>query len=109
VTTDGCKASASEIVDVFYDVRMPGAFTPNGDGVNDLFRVPPSVPVTVRQLAVYNRMGLLVFYTTNGSLGWDGNYNGHPQPSGVYVWYVEYNDPLTKKVAMKKGTVVLVR
>ena len=109
VTSEGCKASATEIVDVFYDVKMPGAFTPNGDGVNDLFRVPPSVPVTVRQLAVYNRMGLLVFYTNNGGLGWDGNYNGHPQPSGVYVWYVEYDDPLTKKVAMKKGTVILVR
>ena len=109
VTTDGCKASASETVDVFYDVKMPGAFTPNGDGVNDLFRVPPSVPVTIRQLAVYDRMGLLVFYTTNTGSGWDGNYNGHPQPTGVYVWYVEYNDPLTKKVEMKKGTVVLVR
>jgi gliding motility-associated-like protein len=109
VTTDGCTASASETVDVFYDVKMPGAFTPNGDGVNDLFRVPPSVPVTIRQLAVYNRTGLLVFYTTNGGSGWDGNYNGHPQPSGVYVWYVEYNDPLTKNVEMKKGAVVLVR
>lgn len=109
VTADGCKASASERVEVFYDVRLPAAFTPNGDGHNDVFRVPPSIPVVIKRFAVYNRAGGLVFYTTNAGEGWDGSYRGHPQPAGVYVWLVEYDDPVTRAVGEKQGTVVLVR
>jgi gliding motility-associated-like protein len=109
VSTNGCKASATEIVGVFYKLAMPGAFTPNGDGRNDLFRVPPSVPVTIQRLAVYNRLGALVFATANVSVGWDGNWNGHQQPAGVYVWELVYENPLTKRIEMAKGTVILVR
>ena len=109
VSSDGCKASAAEIVGVFYSVQMPGAFTPNGDGRNDLFRVPPLIPITIRQLAVYNRQGLMVFSTSNVSVGWNGAYNGHPQPAGVYVWELVYDNPLTKKTESAKGAVVLVR
>jgi gliding motility-associated-like protein len=109
VTTDGCTASATEVVKVFYDVRLPAAFTPNGDGHNDVFRVPPGIPVTIRRFAVYNRQGLMVFYTSNVALGWDGTYNGKVQPAGTYVWFVEYDNPLTKAVGEKQGTVILVR
>lgn len=109
VTTDGCKADATEKVEVFYDVRMPAAFTPNGDGHNDLFRVPPRIPVVIRRFAVYNRQGEMVFYTTKVGDGWDGTYRGHPQPAGTYVWFVEYNDPVTRAVGEKQGTVALIR
>lgn len=109
VTVDGCRATATENVDVFYDVRLPAAFTPNGDGHNDVFRVPPGIAVTIRRLAVYNRQGGMLFYTTNVAEGWDGTYHGHPQPAGTYVWFVEYNDPVTRAVGEKQGTVVLVR
>ena len=88
---------------------MPGAFTPNGDGHNDIFRVPPSIPVNVRRLTVYNRLGAMVFATSNVSKGWDGSLGGKTEPAGVYVWVIEYDNPLTKRVEMKKGTVVLVR
>jgi len=108
-TTDGCSASATEKVNVFYDLQLPAGFTPNGDGRNDLFRIPPQIPVTIKKFAVYNRQGAMVFYTTNAGVGWDGSFDGRPQPAGVYVWYVEYNNPLTRKVGEKQGTVVLVR
>jgi gliding motility-associated-like protein len=109
VSVDGCRASAQEAVEVYYDVRLPLAFTPNGDGHNDLFRVPQQSPVTVKQLSVYNRLGQRVFSTTNTGEGWDGNYHGSPQPSGVYVWWVEYINPLTRRSERKKGTVILIR
>jgi gliding motility-associated-like protein len=105
----GCTASAKETVKVFHGLEMPLAFTPNGDGKNDLFRVPPSEPVTVIRLAVYNRWGAIVFATTNSSGGWDGTLNGQAQPTGTYVWQVEYMDLVTKKAVVKSGTVVLVR
>jgi gliding motility-associated-like protein len=109
VTQEGCTASATEVVKVFYAVKLPLAFTPNGDGHNDVFRVPPGIPVTILQMAVFNRQGERVFYTNNVSQGWDGTFNGHPQPMGTYVWFVQYNDPLTKSVAETQGTVILIR
>ena len=109
VTTNGCSAKAAEMVNVFYDLRLPAAFSPNGDGHNDVFRVPPQTAVTIKRFAVYNREGAMVFYTTNVGAGWDGTYNGQPQPAGSYVWFVEYNNPLTRQVGEKQGTVVLVR
>ncbi len=109
VTVDGCKTSAVEIVEVYYTVRMPSAFTPNGDGHNDVFRIPPGYAVVLRQLAVYDRKGTLVFSTANTGEGWDGNFNGHRQPAGVYVWHLEFDNPLTKGVEAREGTVVLIR
>jgi gliding motility-associated-like protein len=108
-TNEGCTASAKEIVAVFYNLLMPGAFTPNGDGKNDLFRIPPSIPVTITRFSVYNRWGGLVFSTGNSSIGWDGRLDSRPQPAGTYVWMIEYEDPLTKKQMMKNGTVILIR
>jgi gliding motility-associated-like protein len=109
VSQDGCHSSASETVNVFYDLLMPGGFTPNGDGRNDIFRVPPSVPVSVIRFEVYNRWGLRVFATTNSGGGWDGTLGGKPQPAGVYVWEIEYVDPILKKAVTRGGTVTLVR
>ncbi len=109
VSDAGCSASASERVEVFYDVGMPSAFSPNGDGQNDIFRVPPSVGLPLKELAVYNRWGLKLFETSNPSDGWDGRYGGTAQPPGVYVWELVFYNPLTKKEEVRKGTVVLVR
>ena len=109
VTVDGCKASATEVVKVYYDLKMPGGFTPNGDGHNDVFRIPPSVPVILHRLTVYNRQGASVFSTQNVSEGWDGSFNGVSQPAGAYVWTIEFENPVTKKTETQKGVVVLVR
>jgi gliding motility-associated-like protein len=108
-TSFGCRASAKEIVGVFYSVQMPGAFSPNGDGHNDLFRVPPQVPISVMHLVVYNRLGALVFSTSNVGVGWDGRFNGRAQPTGEYVWVLDYENPLSKKMETAKGTVMIVR
>lgn len=108
-TDQGCTAEGSQRIDVFYEVRLPDAFSPNGDGRNDVFRVPASVTVHVHHLVVYNRVGAMIFSTEDVSRGWDGRMNGSLQPTGVYIWEIEYDNPLTKKVESKKGTVVLVR
>jgi gliding motility-associated-like protein len=109
VSKAGCSVSAKETVKVFHDLQMPEAFTPNGDGRNDLFRIPPSETVTITHLAVYNRWGAQVFATTSNSGAWDGTLHGQPQPTGTYVWKAEYLDPATKKQVIKSGTVILVR
>jgi gliding motility-associated-like protein len=108
ISPDGCTAAAKEMVHVFYDLRMPNAFTPNGDGKNDLFRVPPALGVNILKFSVYDRWGTLVFTTGSGT-GWDGRMGGTPQPAGTYVWMIEYYNPLIKKSEMKNGTVELIR
>lgn len=110
VETDAkCTAIGKVTVSVFKSLKMPGAFTPNGDGRNDLFRIPPSLAVKIKAFTVYNRWGARIFYTTNSSAGWDGTAGGQPQPTGTYVWVIDYDDLITGKPAEAKGTVILVR
>ena len=108
-TAKGCRAWVSVKVGVYYDLKMPGAFTPNGDGINDLFRIPPVVPVKIRRLEIFNRSGAILFFTENVSAGWDGMVHGVAQPAGAYVWMVEFDNPVTHLVERRRGVVVLVR
>lgn len=108
-TDDHCTATGKVTVGIFRGVAMPGAFTPNGDGRNDLFRIPSSLTVKIRAFVVYDRLGSKVFYSSNSAVGWDGTTGGRPQPAGTYVWIMEYEDALTGKVTQARGTVILVR
>ena len=92
VTIDGCTSTDSVIVknDCYLDV--PNVFTPNGDGINDFFlpRQLLSAGLTYFSMNIYNRWGQLIF-TTNSldGRGWDGDFNGVPQPEGVYIYIIE--------------------
>lgn len=106
---DGCIATSGMKVIVYRNLQMPGAFTPNGDGRNDVFRIPSALPQKISRFAIYNRWGDLVFSTSDSGAGWDGSFLGNKQPAGVYVWEVEYLDLLTGKPASAHGTVMLIR
>ncbi len=87
---------------------VPNAFTPNGDGQNDIFRAIPVGFANTTYFRVFNRNGLLIFETNQYLKGWDGTYNGKPQPNGIYVWTVAGTDKDFKRVQLK-GTVNLLR
>ncbi len=106
--SDGCTAKAAVEIKVYKALKMPNAFTPNGDGRNDIFGVPPSLQITVINFSIYNRWGERVF-SAAGSQGWDGQLNNHPQPAGAYVWKLEYINALTGEPASASGTVMLIR
>lgn len=83
----GCVASDQVAIDVQSSaIYIPDAFTPNGDGQNDVFGI---YGIGIRQLEwrVFNRWGEKVFETRNPADGWDGVYKGKEQPVGVYVYY----------------------
>ena len=88
---------------------FPGAFTPNKDGANDLYRpVIIGAPPVEYYLAIYNRTGQLVFETRNPSAGWDGNVRGIPSVTNSFVWVARYRLP-GEQERLEKGVLVLVR
>ncbi|MEO7047696.1 MAG: PKD domain-containing protein [Ferruginibacter sp.] len=90
------------------DLYVPTAFSPDGDGINDIFR-PIALGIRSLELfSVYNRWGQLVYSTTQIGQGWNGKFNAADQPAGTFVWYAEATDYLGKKIK-KKGSVILIR
>ena len=91
------------------NVYIPSSFTPNDDGLNDVFRISGNDLVTDFTLEVYNRWGKLVFSTTHPRTGWDGMINGQKQPPGIYVYRVRYTMLQSGEKAERKGTFSLLR
>jgi gliding motility-associated-like protein len=95
------------------ELRAPNTFTPNGDGVNDEFRVVFS-SLRKFHMTIYNQWGRIVYDSTNPSEGWDGSVNGSPAAPGVYFYYIEAegyprpNNQPSEKYKLK-GPVHLVR
>jgi gliding motility-associated-like protein len=67
--------------------KLPNAFSPNGDGVNDVFQVRGG-PFLTMDLKVYNGWGELIFQSTDPLFGWDGTHDGKMEVNGVYVYAV---------------------
>lgn len=108
-SAQGCGNVTDDVtVYVHHDIYIANAFTPNGDGVNDVFRILPYDKYVVKRFTIYNRLGYAVFTAGNASAAWDGTKNGQPQPAGTYVYYAEMALP-NGKTFIKKGTVILIR
>jgi gliding motility-associated-like protein len=88
----GCADSALAVVE--YDdcckPYIPDAFTPNGDGKNDIFRLRWKGDVSKLQFSIYNRFGERVFVSYQADIGWDGTYHGKPADMDVYFYYVKF-------------------
>jgi gliding motility-associated-like protein len=111
VTNDaGCKDvdSVSIHVNPVDGIYIPTAFTPGGDGLNDLLIPILGRTYSLKEFTIYNRWGQRVFTTNQAGKGWDGKLGNQSQPGGVYVWYIRVIEG-GQKVIDKKGTVTLVR
>ena len=95
------------VIDPLGDIYIPTAFTPNGDGKNDLFTVGGG-HFTKFELLIFNRWGQVVFQSTERSRGWDGRLAGKEQPTGTYVYQLSAK---TKdgKLVKRSGTINLIR
>jgi gliding motility-associated-like protein len=103
----GCVGTAAAKVLIYRALAMPNAFTPNGDGMNDVFRIPPGMTMQLTEMDIYDRWGMRVFSTRNISQGWDGTVGGRPAPAGTYVYMITGSG--LKGPVSAKGTVMLVR
>ncbi|MBK9336270.1 MAG: gliding motility-associated C-terminal domain-containing protein [Lewinellaceae bacterium] len=117
VTTGGC--SDADQVTVFVDRRrylyVPNAFSPNGDGENDVFAIfaKPNTVKNIKTMQLFNRWGEAVFQLdnflpNNPTVGWDGTFRGQPMNPAVFAWMleVEFIDGVTE---VYTGDVTIVR
>ncbi len=88
---EGCiQSDETSIVIKEGSLEIPNVFTPNGDGVNDVFKVFYTGDITVTYTRIYNRWGETVFESTNNQI-WDGSYKAKPAASDVYIYEVTYS------------------
>jgi gliding motility-associated-like protein len=109
-SSSGCTATDSILVIVEQNcgqVFVPTAFSPNGDGQNDILLIKGDCIQTI-DFKIYDRWGNIVFQTQNMSQGWDGTYMGKPMQAGTYTYSITV---LTNNgnTASKKGSISLVR
>lgn len=107
----GCFALDSIRVRVFTikpDLLVPNAFTPNGDGNNDVFKPIAIGMKSIDVFRIYNRWGQMLYSGSGTDAAWDGSFAGKKQETATYVWYAEGVDYLNNKIK-RKGSVVLIR
>jgi len=106
--SNGCKVSdtvtIAEALNIF---AMPNAFTPNGDGLNDVF-IPNQQNLAAMDMKIFNRWGQLVFSSLDPKTGWDGKYEGVNEGMGTYVYQIKatFFDGTSVE---QKGNVILLR
>ncbi len=110
VAENGCRNIDSVRVDIDYrdQLFVPSAFTPNGDGKNDEFRVANITFQRLLEFRVFNRWGQELFNTTDPLRGWDGTWKGVPQDMNVYQYQIRVAYP-DGFVETYKGNVTLIR
>ena len=112
----GCPASDEVVIKMVYDndLYVPTVFSPNGDGVNDMWRIYSSDQrAALVSLSILDRWGGIIYYCADKSLNdssveWDGKMNGREMESGVYVFVavVKTGDGVSRQT---KGDITLIR
>ena len=87
---------------------IPNAFSPNGDGNNDMFRIRVVGYFRSNGLKIFNRWGQLVFETKDLGNEWNGTISGKPVPIGTYYWIIEGLDVYGKSFH-RSGSLTLLR
>jgi len=103
-----CSINDSIKINVIFELHIPNAFSPNNDGVNDIFKAY-SHKIETFHMDIFDRWGQLVYTTDNINKGWDGLYKGSPAQIDVYVWRVSYIKIHSDRTTERVGTVTLVR
>lgn len=105
----GCGSSSSSVkINVYNDIFIPNGFSPNGDGINDQFKIFAIDGYKLNKFLIYNRWGNVVFSAKKASDAWDGNAKNEMQPEGTYLYLLEIENSHGKKI-IKKGPLTLVR
>ncbi len=107
----GCVFQGESEINIWKDIWAPNAFTPNGDGLNDVFQFYGTHHLSTLDYYIYNRLGEVVFEGKLPTDVWDGTYQGKPCPWGVYGWVAHYTATVdgSLREATLKGQVSIVK
>lgn len=112
IEKNGCTASDTiniTIEDCDCNFLFPNSFTPNNDGLNDLFGVDSDCDVSNYHISIFNRWGELFFKSTDINNSWDGTYKNRSCDEGTYIWIASYRSKSTLRLHNQRGTVTLLR
>lgn len=105
-----CWDTAQYRVDIYRsdtcNVFIPNAFSPDGNGINDIYKPQFNLCAKINRFMIFNRIGEKMFETTKNE-GWNGRFKGEIMPMGVYVYYLEMQ--MRKKKVEYKGSFTLFR
>ena len=88
-------------------IYMPEAFTPNDDGINEIFKPVFSFIPDYFEMKIYNRWGNIVYETRNFEKGWNGKQNnGNPAPTATYIYYIKIKTP-GNEIIEKRGNITV--
>jgi gliding motility-associated-like protein len=104
-SAEGCTNIDSVSVKVLNGFYVPTGFTPNGDGLNDTWRLPYLDSYPDAEVWIFNRWGQSVYHSIGTNVSWDGTFNGKPQAAGTFVYLIDLKDGSPKL----KGTIELIR
>ena len=106
---NGCSATDSILIssNCTIDLFVPNAFSPNGDGYNDIF-LAYGVEVVEFNLKIFDRWGAFLFESNDIQQGWDGYFKGRKKQVGIYVYLIEATFLRGEKIR-KKGDITLIR
>ncbi len=106
-SASGCFVVSDEVViDVREKIKIPNAFTPNGDGVNDMLTIPGLDSYKQSTLTFFDRNGQRIFKSVAYPKPWDGTHNGKALPSGTYYYVIELNNSERKRLS---GCIFLIK
>jgi gliding motility-associated-like protein len=110
ISVYGCESNSNILIKRYKgpELFIPTAFTPNGDGLNDILNVFAIGMKTFYSFDVYNRFGVCLFHTTDQFKGWNGTYKGMKTDPGNYVVVAKAQD-YRGKFIVKKVNVILLR
>jgi gliding motility-associated-like protein len=102
-----CKATATTTIKIQQKLKVPSAFTPNGDGLNDTWRIFNIEGYADCTVEIYNRWGNRVFYSKGYPTPWNGTQNSQPLPADTYLYVIRTQ---TKQGnAAQSGSVTIIR
>ncbi|MEY2828274.1 MAG: hypothetical protein RIQ33_132 [Bacteroidota bacterium] len=110
--TTSCPSPDSVTICLNYtntELNIPNVFTPDGNGLNDIFKVASNIPLLEFNMKIYNRWGVKVFESSDYNVGWDGTFNNTQQNSGVFVYMMSYRDLGNNEYKTLKGNITLIK
>jgi gliding motility-associated-like protein len=105
----GTSRQQIQITQGLCTIFVPAAFSPNGDGKNDIFKIAGTSLVSNFHVQIFNRFGQQVFETTDKYKGWNGQYNNQPAEQATYIYILQYKESVTGQQKLYKGSFVLLR